>query len=55
MSSFVNKFIRCERGATVIEYALLTALIAVGLITALNAVSTRIKGTYAKVANALPQ
>ncbi|MFD1192014.1 Flp family type IVb pilin [Phenylobacterium conjunctum] len=55
MTAFMNKFFACERGATAIEYALLSALIAVGLITALGTVSTRIKGTYAKIANALPQ
>jgi pilus assembly protein Flp/PilA len=55
MKTFLAEFVKCERGATAIEYALVSALIAVGLITVLNTVSTRIRGTYARIINALPQ
>ena len=38
MSKFVTRFLKDESGATAIEYGLIAALIAVVLITALNAV-----------------
>jgi pilus assembly protein Flp/PilA len=53
--AFLNDFADCERGATAIEYALIASLIAVGLLTALGTLSTRVKGTFGKISNAMPQ
>ncbi len=55
MSKFVTRFLKDESGATAIEYGLIAALIAVVLITAMNTLSTKISGTFTKIATAMPQ
>ena len=55
MSKFVSRFLKDESGATAIEYGLIAALIAVVLITALNPLSGKISGTFAKIGDAMPQ
>ena len=55
MSKFITKFAKDESGATAIEYGLIAALIAVVLITALNALSGKISGTFTKIGAAMPQ
>jgi pilus assembly protein Flp/PilA len=42
-----------EKGATMVEYALLAALIAAALVGAITALSGGISGTFAKVTGAL--
>jgi len=49
MKNLFNRFVKCESGATAIEYALLASLIAVGIITAAGAVGTEITSTFEKV------
>lgn len=44
---------RDERGASLVEYALLVALIAVVAISAVGALGTKVSGQYTKVSNAL--
>ncbi|WP_228244045.1 Flp family type IVb pilin [Porphyrobacter sp. GA68] len=51
--TFINKLARDEDGATAIEYGLIAALIAVGLITALGALGTSLSGTFQKVSTDL--
>lgn len=46
MLSFVKNFVREEEGATMVEYGLMVALIAVALITVVMALSTGIQGTF---------
>jgi pilus assembly protein Flp/PilA len=46
-------FINDESGATAIEYGLISALIAVGIIVAARALGTRISGTFNNVGNAM--
>ncbi len=55
MSKFVTRFLNDESGATAIEYGLIAALIAVVLITAMNTLSGKISGPFAKIGNAMPQ
>lgn len=45
MATFA-RFLRCEDGATAIEYGLIAALIAIALIAALTAVGTGINGAF---------
>lgn len=45
----IKTFIKAEDGATIIEYALLAALIGVLLIAALNALRGGISGTFSNV------
>ena len=48
-----KKLMRNEKGATAIEYGLIAALIAVAIITALNALSSNLKNTFNYVGNQL--
>lgn len=41
--------IRCERGATAVEYALILALIVLAMITALTQVATKTNGMWNNV------
>ena len=51
MSKFVTRFLNDESGATAIEYGLIAALIAVVLVTTLNAVGTSLGGAFQKIAD----
>ena len=53
MKSYVVRFLKDESGATAIEYGLIAALIAVGIIAAARALGTQISGTFNNVANAM--
>lgn len=49
----VRAFGADETGATAIEYGLIAALIAVGIISALRSVGTNLSNTFARVGTAL--
>ena len=49
----LTRFAADESGATAIEYGLIAALIAVAIITALNALSSNLKNTFNHVGNQL--
>jgi len=49
------KFCQDESGATAIEYALLTVLIAVGLITAMSNLGNTLSESYTKTGNSFPK
>ncbi len=46
MKKMLAKFVKCESGATAIEYGLIAALIGVAIITVVNNAGTEIKGTF---------
>lgn len=50
----VMNFLKEEEGVTAIEYSLIAALIAVGIITATGALGDKISGTFNAVANEMP-
>ena len=50
---FFKKFARNNKAATAIEYGLIAALIAVGLITTLGLVGGEVKTTFTKVKTGL--
>ncbi len=56
MSSFLKSFIRDESGATAIEYAIIAAVISIGIIsgaTALkNSMNTKMEGVGTSITNA---
>ena len=54
MPHILNRFIHDDSGATAIEYGLIAALIAVALVTAISALSTKLQATFGKVTAALP-
>ena len=47
------KFVKCESGATAIEYGLIAALIGVAIIAAVNTVGTEVSGTFEGVGTGL--
>ena len=51
--NIVARFANDESGATAIEYGLIAALIAVGIIAAARALGTQISSTFNNVANAM--
>lgn len=53
MRTIFTKFLRDESGATAIEYGLIAALIAVGIIGAATTLGTSISATFGEVSNAL--
>ncbi len=50
-----SEFCQDESGATAIEYALLTVLIAVGLITAMSNLGNTLSDSYTNTGNAFPK
>jgi pilus assembly protein Flp/PilA len=53
MQNIMKRFVKDESGATAIEYGLIAALIAVGIITAATALGTQIAATFDQVRNAM--
>jgi pilus assembly protein Flp/PilA len=53
ISTLVRRFVRDEEGATMPEYALMLALIAVVCITAVTAIGTQANLKFNNVANAI--
>lgn len=51
--NYVSRFVKDESGATAIEYGLIAALIAVGIIVAAQALGTQINDTFNNVSNAM--
>jgi pilus assembly protein Flp/PilA len=50
MQNFVKRFVKDESGVTAIEYGLIAALIAVGIIVAAQTLGAQISATFNKVA-----
>ena len=55
MSKFMTRFLKDESGATAIEYGLIAALIAVVLVTTLQAVGTSLQDTFTKISDKLEE
>jgi pilus assembly protein Flp/PilA len=53
MSKFVTRFVKDESGATAIEYGLIAALVAVGIIAALTALKGSLISTFTAVSSNL--
>ena len=51
--SLLKRFIRCESGATAIEYGLIAAGISVAIIVVVKNVGTNLSGTFTTVQNGL--
>ena len=49
----VKRFLREEEGVTAIEYGLIAALIAVGIIASVTSVGTQLKAIFTSIATAL--
>ena len=53
MQNFVTRFVKDESGATAIEYGLIAALIAVGIIAAGGALGDNISNKFNNISNAM--
>lgn len=53
MSTFITRFIKDESGATAIEYGLIAALIAVGIVTALTTLGTDLSDLFGRISGKL--
>ena len=53
MKNYIARFAKDESGATAIEYGLIAALIAVGIIGAAKVLGTQISGTFNTVSTAM--
>ena len=53
MKTIVSRFMKDESGVTAIEYGLIAALVAVGIIAALNALGTSLTGIFGSVSTEL--
>jgi pilus assembly protein Flp/PilA len=53
MRKLLRKLVRNESGATAIEYGLIAALLAIGIIAAVKGVKTALIGTFNKVSSEL--
>ena len=51
--SIFSRFVNDESGATAIEYGLIAAIIAVGLIGALSSLKSNLQGTFNKISTAV--
>lgn len=54
MSNFISKFVKDEDGATMVEYGLMVALIAVVLITVVTLLGNTLSGMFQQVNDAIP-
>ena len=50
----IKKFLADEEGATAVEYGLIAALIAGGIIGSVTDIGTRLKAVFTTIMNALP-
>ena len=53
MNKLFAAFGKDESGATAIEYALIAAIVGIGIITALNSLKTQLNSTFNTVSTAL--
>jgi pilus assembly protein Flp/PilA len=51
--NFVARFVKCESGATAIEYGLIASLIGVAVIGVVTSVGTNLNATFTTVKNNL--
>ncbi|WP_088346023.1 MULTISPECIES: Flp family type IVb pilin [Rhodomicrobium] len=53
-AALVKRFARDERGASLVEYAVLIGIITAGLVTAITALRTEIIGSFTAIGALLP-
>ncbi len=53
-SRFASRFVRDERGATMLEYGLLVGLIAIVAVTAMTALGTNLTALFTDATSKLP-
>ncbi|MFZ4532619.1 MAG: Flp family type IVb pilin, partial [Alsobacter sp.] len=53
MKTLFSRFVKDESGATAIEYGLIAAIVAIGLIASLQGLKNNLSSTFSKVGSSL--
>jgi pilus assembly protein Flp/PilA len=53
MKNLVSRFVKCESGATAIEYGLIACLISVAIITVVTSIGTNLNNVFTSINNAI--
>jgi pilus assembly protein Flp/PilA len=53
MQKLVSRFVKCESGATAIEYGLIACLISVAIITVVTSIGTNLNNVFTSINNAI--
>ena len=54
MTKLLRRFMLCDRGVTAIEYALISSLIALAIVSSVTTVGTQLIAAFTRVAGAFP-
>jgi pilus assembly protein Flp/PilA len=54
MTKLLRRFMLCDQGVTAIEYALISSLIALVIVTSVGATGTQLSSAFTNIANAFP-
>ena len=54
MAKLLRRFMLCQQGVTAIEYALISSLIAIVIVTAVGSVGTHLSSSFTNIASAFP-
>jgi pilus assembly protein Flp/PilA len=53
VKNLVSRFVKCESGATAIEYGLIACLISVAIITVVTSIGTNLNNVFTSINNAI--
>jgi pilus assembly protein Flp/PilA len=54
MTKLLRRFMLCDQGVTAIEYALISSLIALVIVTAVGSVGTQLSASFTRIASSFP-
>jgi pilus assembly protein Flp/PilA len=54
MTKLLRRFMLCQQGVTAIEYALISSLIAIVIVTAVGSTGTQLSSSFTHIASAFP-
>jgi pilus assembly protein Flp/PilA len=54
MTKLLRRFLACDQGVTAIEYALISSLIALVIVTSVTTVGTQLSAAFTRVAAGFP-
>jgi pilus assembly protein Flp/PilA len=54
MTKLLRRFMLCDQAVTAIEYALISSLIALVIVTSVGATGTQLSSAFTNIANAFP-
>jgi len=54
MTKLLRRFMLCDQGVTAIEYALISSLIALVIVTIVGSVGTQLSASFTRIASSFP-